>query len=98
MRIYISTYKKETNEIIGKMLEILKPGGYLLIGTTKSLRSSEGHEIKADYTESLKRFRKHWTESKFIKTLKSAGFLMIDRTIINDLFGKIWMDFVALKP
>jgi 2-polyprenyl-3-methyl-5-hydroxy-6-metoxy-1,4-benzoquinol methylase len=90
--------KEEANKIIGKMFEALKPGGYLLIGTTKSLQSSEGYEIKADYTESIKRFRKHWTEPEFTKALKSAGFLMIDKTIIKDPFGKKWMDFIVQKP
>src|SRR4030042_1668742 len=82
-------------KILRKMHKLLKPGGILYLGTTRSEKSHEGWEEKRDYKNKEKRFRKHWTEKELEGALIKTGFKKLDLYIIEDPFKKIWMDFVV---
>lgn len=87
-------------KIIDKMFELLKPGGYLYVGTTKSTKSYEGWELKQDafYPKSIqKRFRKHWLENEFKESLVNSGFEFKNVYLLKDPRNKLWMDFLMLK-
>ena len=90
--------KEEAMKVLRKMHDMLVPGGTLYIGTTESAESSEGWEVKEDYSGKHRRFRKHWTEAEFRRALEEAGFEVLKLHRITDPFGKKWMDFVAQKP
>ncbi len=79
---------------LDKVIEILKPGGYIFIGTTKSNESSEGFEHKADYKIQVKRFRKRWTPEELEAAFTSKGLETIYQEDISDEFGKIWMVYL----
>lgn len=89
--------KDEAMQVLRKTHDLLAPGGTLYIGTTESAESTEGWEVKEDYSGKHKRFRKHWTEEEFRRALQEAGFAVIELHRIKDPFGKNWMDFVAKK-
>ncbi len=80
-----------------KAAQLLKPGGLLFVGTTKSDRPSEGYEEKADYPNQLKRFRKKWTPCELEGVLKDCGFGIVCQEDITDDYGKVWMDYIAQK-
>ncbi|MCX6704801.1 MAG: methyltransferase domain-containing protein [Candidatus Woesebacteria bacterium] len=93
--------KKVAEEVLAKILNILKPGGVLYVGTTVSRVSSEGWEIKKDAffpNSEQKRFRKHWTKKELKNSLLKTGFSIKDSYLINDPRKKVWMDFVVSKP
>lgn len=90
--------KKVALEVLQKMYQLLKPGGVLYIGTSRSDKSHEGWEEKKDYKNKEKRFRKRWTEKELENALIKTGFRKLDLYIIEDPFKKVWMDFVVQKP
>lgn len=90
--------KKVALKVLQKMYQLLKPGGILYIGTSRSDKSYEKWEEKKDYKDKEKRFRKHWTEKELENALIKTGFKKLDLYIIEDPFKKVWMDFVVQKP
>ncbi len=96
---FIHLFPKKIAEIVLKrMYKLLKPGGVIYIGTSKSKTASEGWEEKVDYKKPLKRFRKHWTQREMEKSFISNGFKILEKYIIEDPYQKVWMDFVLQKP
>ena len=92
--------KKTAKTIVKKMYKLIKPGGFLYIGTTKSDVSKEGWELKKDsfFPESVeKRYRKHWTEDELKETLCGGGFKFKELHLIDDPRHKTWMDFLMLR-
>ena len=87
----------QAQQFLNKTSSILKTGGLLFVGTTKSDQSSEGWEKKIDYAGQPKRYRKRWTQSELEKVLSNSGFKVIYQEDIKDEFGKIWMDYVVRK-
>jgi SAM-dependent methyltransferase len=85
-------------KVIKKMFSLLKPGGILYVGTTKSPKSAEGWELKKDYKRKHSRFRKHWRQEEIEKVFKDIGFKKLAVYIIEDPYKKVWMDFVLQKP
>lgn len=95
---FIHLFPKETAmKVLRKMFNLLKNGGVLYLGTSKSKISYEGWETKADYNLKLNRYRKHWTETELKSALEEIGFKIIHKYILIDPYKKIWMDFVAKK-
>ncbi len=84
-------------EVLEKIGSILNIGGIAYIGSTKSEQSKEGWEVKKDYKEKHKRYRKHWTEPELKNALFTSGFEIVDSKIYTDPFGKTWMDFIVKK-
>jgi SAM-dependent methyltransferase len=80
-----------------KVVEILKPGGHIFIGTTKSAIASEGFEEKADYVAAPRRFRKHWTTQEMEDFFAAHNLTIIHYEDNTDEFGKVWMDYVVQK-
>jgi 2-polyprenyl-3-methyl-5-hydroxy-6-metoxy-1,4-benzoquinol methylase len=92
--------KNNAEAILKKMFNLLKKGGILYFGTTKSATSREGWQIKRDSffpNSQQKRYRKHWTEDELFESITKAGFTFKKRHLINDPRKKIWMDFVVQK-
>jgi ubiquinone/menaquinone biosynthesis C-methylase UbiE len=92
--------KKTAEKIIFKMYKLIKPGGFLYIGTTKSSKSTEGWELKQDsfFPDSTqKRFRKHWTQKELKTSLEKARFEFKNVYLIDDPRQKVWMDFLMIK-
>lgn len=95
---FIHLFPKEVAiKVLERMYELLKPGGILYIGTSKSEKSSELWEEKGDYQNKQKRFRKHWTLDEFEEVLNKTGFKKIELHLIEDPFKKVWMDFIVKK-
>lgn len=90
--------KKQVVTILKKIKSILNPGGVALVSSTKSAESSEGWEIKKDYSKKVKRFRKYWTENELSETLNAVGFKKIILNKFTDPFKKTWMDFIVKRP
>ena len=99
---FIHLFPKDNAEtILKKMFNLLKKGGILYFGTTKSAKSREGWQIKKDSffpNSRQKRYRKHWTENELFESIVKVGFTFKKRHLIKDPRGKIWMDFVVQKP
>jgi SAM-dependent methyltransferase len=89
--------KVEAIEILKKIRRELRPDGLLYCGTTESHNSSEGWEVKKDYSGEHKRYRKHWTEAEFRDVLSESGFDVIEYKTHSDPYGKVWMDFIAKR-
>ena len=92
--------KNVAEEVVDKMFKMIKPGGYLYIGTTKSTVSKEGWELKQDSffpNCQEKRFRKHWTQNELKETLCKSGFIFKNIYLIDDPRHKVWMDFLVKK-
>jgi ubiquinone/menaquinone biosynthesis C-methylase UbiE len=92
--------KNMAEKVISKMYKLIKPGGFLYIGTTKSSKSTEGWELKHDsfFPDSLeKRFRKHWTQEELKTALTNAGFEFKKVYLIDDPRQKVWMDFLMRR-
>lgn len=98
---FIHLFPKEMAEkALLKMHRLLKPQGYLYVGTTKSEVSKEGWELKRDsfFPKSIeKRYRKHWTQKELTDSIIKCGFKVENVYLINDLRNKVWMDFLAEK-
>jgi ubiquinone/menaquinone biosynthesis C-methylase UbiE len=90
--------KKDVEKIFEKMIRILKPDGYMLVGSTESKISAEGFEQKEDYAKETKRFRKHWTKAELEKLIETNGLEITDSLFPTDEFGKVWMDYIVRKP
>jgi len=85
-------------ESLDKAIAITKPGGLIFNGTTKSNTASEGFEVKRDYQNEVKRYRKHWTKEEMDSVFESRGLEVVLYTEIEDEFGKIWMDYIIRTP
>jgi 2-polyprenyl-3-methyl-5-hydroxy-6-metoxy-1,4-benzoquinol methylase len=86
-------------KVIKKMHRLIKPNGYLYIGTSKSKISKEGWEIKRDifYPDNKeKRYRKHWTQKELKNVLCENGFDFVELYLIKDP-RKMWMDFLVRR-
>jgi len=89
---------KDAIALIKSFHRWLKPGGVLFVNTTKHLYSEEGFYEKTDYTGSIKRFRRKWTEAELLYTLQAANFEVIDRMTSNEQDRqKEWIAFVCQK-
>ncbi len=90
--------KKAAEKILLKMYSLIKPGGFLYIGTTKSEISKEGWELKRDsfFPDSVeKRYRKHWTQEELKASLLKAGLIFKKVYLVDDARHKVWMDFLV---
>ncbi|HEY8781059.1 MAG TPA: class I SAM-dependent methyltransferase [Mucilaginibacter sp.] len=89
--------KFDAIKLIKKFCIWIKKDGVLFISTTINDKSEEGFSIKSDYENSVKRFRKKWTETEF-RDLISEYF-----TILNTIYtdekdrNKIWVGHIC-KP
>lgn len=98
MYAFIHLFPYEQADLcIAKVAKILKPGGLLFIGTTKSSESSEGFEDKSDYPNQPRRFRKRWTPEELVRLLNNHGFHVLISKDIRDEYGKVWMDYIVQK-
>lgn len=98
MYAFIHLFPKDVAmECIEKVTRILKPGGYIFIGTTKSDKPSEGFEKKADYSSSPNRFRKRWTQQELEELFNDNNLKIVHYENNTDEFGKVWMDYVVQK-
>lgn len=87
--------RRYMSKILHRMRSLLSESGVLYIGTTKADVFQEGFEAKTTYPGAPDRFRVKWTRPEFEKSLSDGGFAIVDSTEISDVFGKVWMDFVA---
>lgn len=90
--------KSYAPRVLKRMFDLLEPGGIVYTGTSRSDKSLESWEIKKDYKNKQKRFRKHWTEDELRQAFAEAGFDVLNVYILTDPYGKVWMDFVAKRP
>jgi ubiquinone/menaquinone biosynthesis C-methylase UbiE len=98
MYAFIHLFPKDAaKECLNKAVKILKPGGCIFIGTTKSDKPSEGFEKKADYSSSPNRFRKRWTQQELEELFTDNLLRVIHYEDNTDEFGKVWMDYVVKK-
>jgi SAM-dependent methyltransferase len=81
--------------VLRKLRSDLKPKGLLLIGTTLEEVGREGFETKADYLNSMPRFRKVWTEAELDSALARTGFETIDQLVHIDPYEKRWVDYLV---
>lgn len=86
--------KKELTKILDKMKSILKSGGYIYTGTTRSDRYSEGFEHKEDYGGKLRRYRARWPRKDLDEFFIASGFEVVSVYEHTDHKGKVWMDYV----
>jgi len=89
--------KEKAVNVLKRTYRILKPKGILFIGTTKSMISKEGMEIKSNYPGKLQRFRKYWTEKELKNFIIENRFKIIKIYHLKGLFRKTWMDFIVQK-
>jgi len=95
---FIHLFPKEVAlQCMAKVVDILKPGGHIFIGTTKSDTASEGFEEKSDYGSSARRFRKRWTTNEMEEFFTTHHLDIVHYEDNTDEFGKIWMDYVVKK-
>jgi 2-polyprenyl-3-methyl-5-hydroxy-6-metoxy-1,4-benzoquinol methylase len=85
-------------ECLDKAISITKPGGLIFTGTTKSEQASEGFEVKHDYKQEVKRYRKRWTPTEIEAVFASRRLEIIDCDEKVDEFGKVWMDYIMRTP
>ena len=85
-------------ECLEKAVAITKPGGLIYTGTTKSSVASEGFEIKHDYKNEVKRYRKRWTQAEIESVFESRGLNIVDYAEKVDEIGKVWMDYIVSTP
>lgn len=96
---FIHLFPKDTAlAIFKKAINILKPGGYILIGTTKSDIAREGFEEKKDYANHVKRYRRHWTPQDLELVIEELGLTIISTKDRTDEFGKLWMNYIVQRP
>ena len=95
---FIHLFPKDVaTECLKKAVALLKPTGYMFIGTTKSDIASEGFEKKVDYISSPTRFRKRWTPAELIALFDENNLRIVHYEDNTDELGKIWMDYVVQK-
>lgn len=85
-------------ECLDKAISITKPGGLIFTGTTKSQEAKEGFEVKHDYKNEVKRYRKHWTQAEMEILFASRQLEIVDYAEKTDDFGKVWMDYIVRTP
>jgi SAM-dependent methyltransferase len=85
-------------QCLAKIRDVLRPAGAAFINTTLSDVSVEGFVPKIDYIGSPVRFRKFWTREEFAEALDQSGFRIVEIEIVDDPFGKRWMDAVVTRP
>lgn len=86
--------KGEVGKMLDRLKQLLKPGGYMYTGTTRSDAYSEGYEYKQDYKKKTKRFRARWPREDLDTFLTAHGFEIIHVYEHTDVKGKVWMDYV----
>src|SRR3972149_1130296 len=79
--------KTVLNKVLKKIHKSLKQGGVAFIESTKSKKSSEGWEIKKDYSDKHRRYRRHWTKTELIQTLTQSHFKILGSKEVTDPFG-----------
>ncbi|HAQ03082.1 TPA: hypothetical protein DEP30_03805 [Candidatus Nomurabacteria bacterium] len=84
-------------EVLKKIHKILNTEGVAFIESTKSDKSSEGYEVKMDYSGEYKRYRKHWTKKELKEILIQSHFKILDSKESMDPFGKSWISFIVQK-
>ncbi len=89
--------KSDAIRVIKKAHSLLKDGGLFYATTTKEKGSKEGWEANSDYKNKLARYRKRWTQEEFEQTLLENGFKVEALNLVDDPFGKVWMDYVMRK-
>lgn len=82
-------------EVLRRMRGALRPGGHILIGTTRSEVSWEGFIEKSDYVGTLRRYRKFWVREEFEAALLETGFAIKAMYLHEDPYGKVWLDYTA---
>lgn len=83
--------------IFERFRALLNPGGILSLSTTVATVSREGWETKKDYGTAPKRYRRSMTEAELKETLAEYGFILADRWVTTDPFGKSWLTVVGEK-
>jgi SAM-dependent methyltransferase len=83
--------------LLSKMFALLRVGGVLYVGTTKSSHSIEGFRPKVGFGSRVHRFRKDWLQTDFENALLTLGFQIVSLEEIVDPYDKIWMDYVAKR-
>jgi SAM-dependent methyltransferase len=91
--------KNDTQQVLKKICSLLISKGIAYISTTLSEQSGEGFERKINFEKENVRFRRRFTQEELEQELQSAGFLIVDREIVNDgeENGKNWMDYMVQK-
>lgn len=88
--------KAEAEKLIAQMARWTRTGGAILVNTSITGQSSEGHEEKLDYVRRVARFRSRWSESEFKEMLTSNGFQILRRATTNERERKkYWVAFVC---
>lgn len=99
MYAFLHLFPKEIAlQFLDKAIVIMKPGGLIFSGTTKSDMPSEGFETKHDYQTPVKRYRKRWTRDELEEVFTSRNLEIVSYDEKTDEFGKIWMDHIVRKP
>lgn len=89
--------KNLAEKILEKIHNLLVDNGILYIGTTRSVKSTEGYVLKKDCVIKEKHCRKFWTKKELIASLKAANFIILNSVEFKGPYGKVWMDFIARK-
>ena len=89
--------KMETQKVLRKIHSLLTQSGIVYISTTLSGHSSEGFERKVNFRKENIRFRRRFTQEEFERELQDAGFVIVNREIVNDSEEKAknWMDYIV---
>ncbi len=82
--------------VFRKIFQMLSGKGAFLVSTTIHEKSEEGFFEKSDYSNKMKRFRKHWTEAELLDEIRSCGFFVSKKFYKNNN-GKQWIVVLALK-
>ena len=91
--------KDDTKKVLEKIYSLLISGGIVYVSTTLHDQAGEGFERKVNFEKENTRFRRRFTKDELEQELQDAGFLVVDREIINDPEedGKKWMDYIVQR-
>ena len=89
---------RDAEKLLRRVYKWLKPNGILFVNTTCALSEYEGYYIKHDYGGDKIRFRRFWTEKRFINVLIQNNFVIIRRLYSTEtLREKRWVAAICKK-
>ena len=87
--------KNDAKKLVKQFSRWMKEDGVMFINTTINDKSEEGFFIKSDYGNSVKRFRRKWTEKEFNKFITEHFSIL--KTIYTDEKdrNKMWVGYIC---
>jgi SAM-dependent methyltransferase len=89
--------KSMSGTVISKLVNMLKPNGFLAVSTDLSYRSGQAWGRKADYPGHPKRYKRTWTREELRLALVSSGCSVVDEFTMPNYQGRRFLEVTVQR-